>query len=891
MHRVLPQLCGLWLSLVSIASAIAATPDALRDDFEGPDAAWRVVGGDAPHRVDAHSRVSGGAHSGDGCEQLRIAAGHGTYLHLGYDLGRAPVIDELVARLWIRSDRPALQLIARVVLPRTIEAGTGRPRTVLVRGSSYTQIGQWQQLRIERIPKLLQEQARVLRADRGAKIDIGEAFVDRLLLNVYGGNGITQLAIDDLEVSGCVLPPAAEGSILPVGFQAAPATRVELTGSLLLVNGRPFFPRVIDYQGEQFAHLKQLGFNVVRLREPPSRELLEEGIKHSLWLMTPPPIPPQPAKGAADEPIGPEYDGVLVWDVGDGLTGRQLNAIQEWTERIHAADASRNRPLVAGAEGDLRAFSRHADILKVNRMPLGTSLELTDFATWLRDRPRLARPGTPFWCSIQTDLPAAVREQVTLLGGDPRGGIESESLRLVIYTALAAGMHGLCFHSDARLDDTDNPDSVQRSLILELLNMELDLVEPWASSGKLLATLPGSEPELRAALLQTDRARLLLPIWAGKQAQFVPGQSSAIDITVVAPVPESYKAYEITPCELKLLKQNRMTGGTRVVLGEFGLSSVVLLTQDPLVLTSLSKKTPQVAARAARLHRDLAAMKLEKVTSISRQMAGVSRELPHTIKWLSTAKAHLEASDQATSVGNFALSYLEAARAMRPLRLLQRQHFETVASKLPPPVTTPFTCCFATLPFQWQFMDRISRAPAEPNQLPAGNCEVLSQMLNAGWRHVQHSQPEVLTEVELSPIGAHSGKLSLRMKAEAKDPKEPPGQVESSPVWITTAGIPVSSGQLYRIHGWVRVPEPIVASIDGLLIIDSLAGEALAERVGQTHGWQEFTLYRVAPRTSTLTVTFALTGLGEAWLDDVTFEPIQLGPNDASRTATRPSKP
>jgi hypothetical protein len=36
-----------------------------------------------------------------------------------------------------------------------------------------------------------------------------------------------------------------------------------------------------------------------------------------------------------------------------------------------------------------------------------------------------------------------------------------------------------------------------------------------------------------------------------------------------------------------------------------------------------------------------------------------------------------------------------------------------------------------------------------------------------------------------------------------------------------------------------------------------------------TQGWREFTLYRAVPQTGDLTVTFALTGLGEASIDDV----------------------
>ena len=76
------------------------------------------------------------------------------------------------------------------------------------------------------------------------------------------------------------------------------------------------------------------------------------------------------------------------------------------------------------------------------------------------------------------------------------------------------------------------------------------------------------------------------------------------------------------------------------------------------------------------------------------------------------------------------------------------------------------------------------------------------------------------------------------------------------------------------IHGWVQVPRAITGSVDGLMVIDSLAGEALALRCGATSGWQEFSLLRAARSSGALVITFALTGVGEALLDDVTIQAI-----------------
>ncbi len=91
---------------------------------------------------------------------------------------------------------------------------------------------------------------------------------------------------------------------------------------------------------------------------------------------------------------------------------------------------------------------------------------------------------------------------------------------------------------------------------------------------------------------------------------------------------------------------------------------------------------------------------------------------------------------------------------------------------------------------------------------------------------------------------------------------------------------------MIRIQGWVQVPAPIQGTVDGLLIVDSLGGEPLAERIQKTNNWQAFTLYRVAPQSGPMSVTVALCGLGEARLDDLTIEPLAAFPSPPASVPT-----
>ena len=172
------------------------------------------------------------------------------------------------------------------------------------------------------------------------------------------------------------------------------------------------FPRVIQHRGEPLDVLKKMGFNAVWLQRLPTPDVLAEADRLGLWLICPPPRPVGD-KSAADGQLsladfGPDFDCVLAWDLGGDLTEADLESTQQWAEQVRAADRRGNRPLVCRPRTDLRGYSRPANLLLIDRRPLGTSLELADYATWVRRQPLLASLGTPVWTTVQTQPSAGV---------------------------------------------------------------------------------------------------------------------------------------------------------------------------------------------------------------------------------------------------------------------------------------------------------------------------------------------------------------------------------------------------------------------------------------------------------------------------------------------------
>ncbi|MFM8827343.1 MAG: hypothetical protein ACKOFT_09725 [Actinomycetota bacterium] len=193
-------------------------------------------------------------------------------------------------------------------------------------------------------------------------------------------------------------------------------------------------------------------------------------------------------------------------------------------------------------------------------------------------------------------------------------------------------------------------------------------------------------------------------------------------------------------------------------------------------------------------------------------------------------------------------------------------------------MASPLATSDATLAEQWRFTEALSTAVPGTQLVTGGGMDRIEELAAAGWRHFAHAQGDLATTVEVSRHRPFAGSGSLRMIAKPAAEGETPVVVETPPVWITTPPITAPAGTLVEISARVFVPAPIRGSVDSLFVFDSFGGPALGERVGPTRDWAHLVLYRVAPATADetpLTITFALTGLGEAAIDEVSVRVLE----------------
>jgi hypothetical protein len=883
---------ALFVGIITTAlSNLAQADGPSGDGFDGAETTWYFAGADAQYQKTLHQRTSQGAHSGSGCEVVRLSASQGSYVYLALDVKPCHPIIEFQPSVWVRANRAGIQFKARVVFPRSADPETGKPLSVLVGTAKYAQIGAWQQLRIENLPKLILSALHPLRAQFGKHVDNREAYIDRLVLNLYGGPGVTEVAIDDLELPHLV--PVAQ---LPMRASAPNAAedikrqRIELVGSVLEIDGRPFFPRIVEHQGESLSFLQKLGFNAVKVNAAPNMAMLEEARQTGMWLICPPPVPRDPDEsGTRDdstESLDARYQPVLAWYLGQGMTARDLDPMCRWVERLRQLDHADARPLVCDPADKLEQYGRllgSNGILLLHRSLLGTTFELADFATWLRMRPRLGMPGMPVWATIETQHSRELAEQISLLsaGRAPEPAADFEQIRLMVQSALAAGVRGLVFYSRTPLDAQD-PATRLRAATLKLVNIELHLADPWLAAGtpdaeSSAANQAGANPGITGAVLKASHARLLLPMWAGTGPQYVPDQLAGNLITFAVPgTPEDNSVYELTVGGLRPLEKRRRVGGLHVTANEFELTSMILLS-DGVAVAALSRDLPKIAMEAAQLKRDLTAHKFTYVTEVDRQLARLADRVLDAPRLFNLARSELEAMDRAMSQNDCLAVCVAANRATRPLRLIERAHWEKAIASLGSPAASPLVATFGEVPYHWLLARELESLGRSRSILKQGDMETLKGVWQAGWRLYKHGQTGIKTMGEFSE-DHYSGKSSLHLSVAVVDPDQPPVMLETPPLWLTSPALPAETGQWFRIHGWVKVPQAVKASLDGLMIFDSLGREPLAERIGKAESWKEFTLYRAAPARGPWRLTIALTGVGDAWIDGVTVEALTCRP-------------
>jgi len=895
-HRKATQFaCSRFLAAVGVIAAIALAAMSTErlwaeqtDSFESPAKSWVMYGTDCPRlRVSVHERIWGAARTGKRAEHIEIKGENGSYAYLTYGIPSSRLLEEFQPRIWIKSNRPGIQFLARVVLPRSINPKTGRPLTTLLPGDAIENAGVWTMLTIPRIRKLLDQSIPRLRREFGSFVDGREAFVDKLVVNIYGGPGTTKVWLDDLAYQSFPPPKFVDHSVRPaqnqVGVPLAGSGEqeaVRVRGDLFVVADRPWLAKVIEYNGEPFAWLKEQGFNAIMLPAPATPSQLALAAELKLWLIAPPP----------PREITRMHDRILVWRLGEGLGSREVESVRRLSKELRRRDPQQHRPLLAGPKTNAWDYRRSADVFLLDRPVIASQHGLAEQGAWWRDEPQRSRLAGPIWASIPTQLASPLIEQaVAHQAGQSLQYtyVEPDQIRALAFHAAASGVRGFVFRSRSPLDREDAATRM-RAKSLELLMRELTLIEPWVAGGVSEGDISVQNEDVRASVLRTERAQLLLITRTAKNQQFVIGSAEREQIGLTtSSISTSAEANRITFTTMQPMRSHRVPGGFRLQLDDGELTSLILLTQNSRVMEHVGRVLLEQGPMIAHLRYEITEMHWDRTRQILERLAALGVALPQSEARIQQARSLLDQSRERIQANDLDWSLALANRAMATLAALRRGHWEQAASAFSSPNSAPLVADFALLPEHWGLSQRMRNSHWGPSILPAGSFENLEHMLQSGWQRSLATQDDANCLVELSLSGPRSGRRALRLVAA---PNEAMMQQHRDEPWLSVSSAPVAmrQGQVARIHGWVRTSKPFAGS-RGVVIHDSFTGPAFGKHISDSPGWKEFTLYRAAAKDDYLVVRLELAGFGDAMFDDLTIS--LLRESSGPRRPNAPSSP
>ena len=832
-------------------------------------------------------------------EQIEFTAGSGKQLIVAKPVSPAFVIPELKAAVRVRSQRRGVQLHANIVLPHN-KLPNGQTMTVVLNGPVSKQQDRFETLSFagnRSLDKLLQEQLWLLRSRYTREVTLRDAYIDQLWLNVYTGKGKSRIQIENLSLEGVVeatqiaqkqntgqnlaatnIGTAMQDRSAVQQTSGAPGeSLVVREGTVILANKKPFFPRIVEHNGESFEYLQAIGFNTIELKENASAEQLAEAKRVGVWLIVPPPA------SVGVEPIGFEYDSVLAWSVGRELSAKHASRIRQRIREIRETDMRQGRPIFGHSVSHWSQIAQQVDIHSIGLESIGSSYLLSQYSDWLSTRSKAIGSSKPICADVQTEMnPAVINQTEAIFGQAPPTPIGFQQLKFTATEAIVSGARCLRFRSRSRLDG-DDPESRLRSRSIEYVNRWLEQIEPFVSGGVVLGKLPTNSHsgKLEVTALATDRARLLLVQRPTHHEQYWAGDCPALPVTIVdSDTIHTHRVYQLTDSELTPVSTRRTPEGTEIRIDDAPFMLTLVMTQDGNMINQLNSKFGGNGTESTfDMHLSITQQWLAIEQLITGQLERLSKTTSSGSGAINEAVTAIQDAKRLAAQQSLAQAEAFLNKADERLAFFRRELQATALGTFQSKTSSPLTMHSALVPLHWVLAGKAPSSESSINHLAGGDFEDLGHMKRSGWANQRVDDQRLRTRVELTNGAAKAGKSGLRLTTTGNVE-----MLETVPLWVTSPPVKVRAKQLVRIHGWVNVPRVITGSEAGFRIMDSIAGESFAETIPSTVGWEEFTLYRNASDDTQLRVNFQLTGIGEAMVDEVTIQIIDLeGPERSAR--------
>jgi len=942
------RVTGVSLVITLLAGLLCPDVVAARDfhfGFDDPQVSWKLIRNESAVRISIHDRTNALRFEGAAAEQIQMESNaRDEVVIFEHELPASRILDELSVSLAVRASHPGTQMYLRVVLPRMIDPTTGQPLVKHINGESLQESGRWQTLTCKTTDNAIAREQILWRAQHpGVLLDTRDLYIDRIYLRMPISQGISELLIDDLRCGPLV--PIATNTAAP---RQESVKHVSLRADRLLVDDTPFFPRILPSHGETLDQLKSSRANVIYTDGLLDNETIEAFRLAGMWTTSTPPCLRDgsgeilAASLALNSHQAKVPDGLLFWTLGTRVSKEDRSDMLRWIDQIQGSQPVHPRPIFADISSGVDLYSHDLDFLGISRHVMQTSITLEEYRDYMNRKATIAAPDALRISWIQTD-PHSVYKKLRPNALHPVT-MEPEQIMLQAYTAIASGCRGIGFWkqtplSSATEDSSDQPALKERDLAIELVNLELELLETFLATGDSMGNIdvyltaagqtpqapsrttsmsyhsgakPANSPppttsktDIQAAVIHCPYGWLILPIWFGRDAQYVPAPLTARECKmIVHGIPETAVALQISPtrADKQSVGRARKAGGLELTLTELDMTSAIFVTTDQNVQAQIERKIAKLREPAARLTLELARAKYLRTKAVINELAAYTSNVNVYNATLNrTIPELLNRCEQKLSSSQFHSARMDAQEVMRICRGIQYEFWSNSVANLSQPPSSLDALCFQTLPDYWRLSDRLKLKESNSlkNVLTSGTFEDPTLMAQEGWERLEEPRPDVTLISELASRQGHNSDFALRLAAFPVE-KEHYLNITEPLTRLITPAVDVHAGETVIVEGFIRTPTAVNLSENAFRIYDNQAGSVAALRYTNVDNWTPFRMVRSIHQDSSFFAVFDLSGLGDVLLDDVAIKvvpapeavvtsPTPLAPAMEDKTARNPA--
>lgn len=841
--------------------------------------------------------------------------------------------DEFRATVRLHSTCAGIQLALRVVLPHQPDPRTNRPLTTLITGSVYRRDGNWQVLSVSGTSAALEAQLRRVRAElHRSDINARNAYINGLALLIEAAPGETFLDVAASEygpvVSDSGLPSAALQPLTTVSSQETvpePPRYVPLQVELnhVLLQARPAVLRFAPDHGETIPVLQQLGLNAAWIPDCRDQERADLLSAAGLAVLATPPQPVfEPGNYTkmlqALPPLDQLCPGVSAWLLGTRVTPDQLPHFLALSRETRSADRRLRRPQLADVTAAEGAASREIELVGIGKHVVGRDDTFGQLRNQLFRRQRVAGQLSFPWIWVQTE-PSSQQRLWRQQTAAVLPHVEPEQILCQVSAAMSAGCKGVGYWKTRSLQG-DNELDQETLLAIELANLELSLLEPFLANGRVdghLLMQTGSEdpaaavrrsrsqPWIRSALnssrlstsamvqeepdgpdatvITSGGSMLILVNHWDRTSQYVPAPMYARELSLVVSASETASAWQLTTTGVRALRQEVMAGGLKLRIQDFDRYAAILVSSDPELIRTLEQSIYQMAERSARLTLELASLKYRRVLATTEELREFGAVPTDVSRLFTSARQSLDRAQHEASQQDFNEASLFGRQALRVLRQIQQLCWNEAVRGLISPSAAPHTIAFSTLPEHWAMLEELqARSGNETDSLlPAGSFENLQLLSENGWQRAEAEASGYSCTADVITEPA-SGNSVLRLAAWVPGSQQTATSRRDTvtPLVVTSPAVAVQGGDLVRITGRLRKGRVVPPqSRQPVLLFDSELGPECGVRMAVDTEWQTFEILRqIAPTSTSLQFSVALTAVAEVHIDDVSITRLPARP-------------